>query len=85
MKIVSTKVLKATAEWSASQVARMKKRCVDVLASSGSNDQNLQLCQLIPRRDFVLTVMRQRNTLKEAGASRYLSGKGHWRAGRTAS
>jgi hypothetical protein len=34
-----------------SQVARMKKRCVDVLNSSGSYDRDLrQLCLMIARR-----------------------------------
>jgi hypothetical protein len=34
-----------------SQVARMKKRCVDVLNSEGTNDRDLrQLCLLIARR-----------------------------------
>jgi hypothetical protein len=38
-------------EMSDSQVARMKKRCVDVLRSSASYDQDLrQLCLLIARR-----------------------------------
>ncbi|QND55593.1 hypothetical protein [Mesorhizobium huakuii] len=39
------------ADMSDSQVARMKKRCADVLASSGSYDRDLrQLCLLISRR-----------------------------------
>lgn len=39
------------ADMSDSQVARMKKRCADVLASSGSYDPDLrQLCLLISRR-----------------------------------
>jgi len=39
------------AQMSSSQVARMKKRCVDVLSSEGSYDRDLrQLCLLIARR-----------------------------------
>ncbi|WP_244604415.1 MULTISPECIES: hypothetical protein [Mesorhizobium] len=39
------------AQMSDSKVARMKKRCVDVLSSEGTYDRDLrQLCLLITRR-----------------------------------
>ena len=44
-------LLGVVADMSDSQVARMKKRCVDVLGSSGVYDRDLrQLCLLIARR-----------------------------------
>ncbi|RWA91939.1 MAG: hypothetical protein E5V92_17975 [Mesorhizobium sp.] len=44
-------VASAVAQLSSSQLARMKKRCVDVLSSEGTYDRDLRaLCLMISRR-----------------------------------
>jgi hypothetical protein len=49
--MANSRLPSVVAQISESQVARMKKRCADVLASSGSYDRDLrQLCLLIARR-----------------------------------